>query len=149
MARAAFMQLYSFLLAQRGQTETFTCTLPGYTAPLGSWLGTPAVNGAGQTGTTVALSGFTASQIGVVKAGDLLQFSGGTKVYMATADADSNGSGQVSLSIQPALVASPASGALVTVRNVAFTVAMTADNLDMALSPGLLTPLSVSMIEVY
>jgi hypothetical protein len=149
MRRSVFMQFYAFLIAQRGQADTFTCTLAGHTAPQGTWPGTPVVTGAGQTGRSINLSGFTASQTGVAKAGDLIKFTGHTKVYMVTADANSSVTGTATLAIEPALLASPANGELVVYNNVPFTVAMTSDNLDMALSPGMMAPLSISVVEVF
>ena len=149
MKRSVFMAYYAFLLAQRGQADTFVCTMPGHTAAQGTWSGSPVVSGAGQTGRSVVLGGFTASQAGVAKAGDLIKFAGHTKVYMVTADAASNVSGVATVAIEPALVASPANGESVVSSNVPFTVAMTSDNLDMALSPGMMAALSVSVIEVY
>lgn len=149
MRRSVFMQFYAFLLGQRGQADTFTCTLAGHTAPQGTWSGTPVVSGASQTGRSVVLGGFTASQTGVAKAGDLFKFAGHTKVYMVTADASSNGSGVATLSMEPALLVSPSSGEALVSSNVPFTVALTSDNLDMALSPGMLSPLAISVVEVY
>jgi hypothetical protein len=149
MRRSVFMQFYAFLIGQRGQADTFTCTLAGHTAPQGLWTGTPVVSGASQTGRSVTLSGFPGSQTGIAKAGDLIKFAGHTKVYMVTADANSNVSGIAALSIEPALLQSPANAEAVVSSNVPFTVALAADNLDMALSPGLLTPLAISVVEVY
>lgn len=149
MRRSVFMQFYAFIVSQRGQADTFTCTLAGHTTPQGSWLGTPVVSGASQTGRSINLSGFTASQTGVAKAGDLFKFAGHTKVYMVTADANSNVSGLATLSIEPALVVSPGNAEAITSSNVPFTVALASDTADMALSPGLLTPLSISVAEVY
>lgn len=149
MLRVHLGELFAFLLSQRGQADTFTTTLQGQTAPQGSWAGSPVVNGASQTGSTVALSGFTASQTNVVKAGDLLKFAGHTKVYMATADASSNASGQASVAIMPALVTSPANGEAVVSSNVPFTVALTSDNLETSMQPGVVYGLAIDLVEVY
>lgn len=149
MRRNLFAQFQGFLLSQRGQADTFTTTLPGYTAPQGTWPGTPLVNGASQTGRSIIMDGFTASQTGVAKCGDLLKFAGHTKVYMITADANSNGSGQATLSIEPALVASPADNEAIVTSNVPFTVALASDSLDTNLSPGVLFTLEIDMVEVF
>lgn len=149
MARSIFMQFFAFFTAQRGQADSFTCTLAGHTAPLGTWAGAPVVNGAGQTGRVVNLLGFTASQTGICKAGDIFKFSSHSKVYMVTADATSTAGGLVALSIEPALIASPANAEALVTSNVPFTVARVSDTLDMALTPGLLTPLAVTVVEVW
>ena len=149
MKRAEFAALHAFLLSQRGQADTFTTVLPGHTAPQGTWAGAPVVSGAGQSGASVALSGFTASQTGVAKAGDLLKFAGHSKVYMVTADANSSGTGTATLSIQPALIASPANGEALTTSSVPFTVALASDNLDANLSPGVIYGLEIDLVEAW
>ncbi|NVO07730.1 MAG: hypothetical protein HXX19_18220 [Rhodoferax sp.] len=149
LSRAVMMQFYAFLLSVRGQSDTFTTVLPGHTAPLGSWAGTPLVSGASQTGNSINLQGFTASQTGVAKAGDLLQFSGHTKVYMVTADANSSGTGTATLNIQPALLMSPANLESIVTSYVPFTVALASDNADLGVQAGPLYGLNIDMVEVY
>lgn len=149
MPREVFMQFYAFLMALRGSNDTFTCTLAGHTAPQGSWAGTPVVNGASQTGRSVSMRGFTASAANVAKAGDLIKFAGHTKVYMVTADASADGSGIAAVSIEPALLESPADAEAITYSNVPFTVALASDTFDMALTPGMLAPLSITAMEVF
>jgi hypothetical protein len=73
-------------------------------------LGLPTVNGNGQTGRTLATTGWTPHA--VLRAG--MCFSVGTdtatRFYMLTADVTVNGSGQATLSISPSLRESPATG---------------------------------------
>ena len=54
-----------------------------------------------------------------------MKFAGNDKVYMITSDIQSNGSGQATLPIEPALVASPANDEAVVAENIPFTVALT------------------------
>lgn len=77
--------------------------------------GSPVVNGAGQTGTTVSLRGFAAGY--VIRDGQFLSFTDGTYLYLhrATADATANGSGVVSVPLWPMLRQSFADGAAVNV----------------------------------
>jgi hypothetical protein len=147
--RAYLSALYAFLLAQRGQTDTFTATLAGHIAPQGTWLGSPVVNGAGQTGRSVALRGFTASQAAAVKAGDLLKFAGHTKVYMVTTDAASDGTGLATLTIEPQLIATIADAEALVYSSVPFTVALAGDNLDTVIAPGMLYTLDIDLVEVF
>ncbi len=149
MRRAVFMQFFAFLMAQRGQADTFTTQLPGHNTPQGTWSGTPVVNGAGQTGRVINLRGLTASQAAAAKAGDILTLAGQTKVYMVTADAASDAGGLAAVAIEPALLASPADGAAVTTSNVQFTVALASDNLDTNLTPGIFYSLVVDLVEVF
>ena len=147
--RATIMQFYAFLIGQRGQADTFTTILPGHTTPQGSWAGSPVVGAASQTGTSIAMTGFTASQTGVAKAGDFLKFAGHTKVYMVTADANSAVGGTATLSIQPALLVSPAAGEAITTSSVPFTVSLASDTLDGSIQAGPIYSFNIDMVEVW
>lgn len=73
--------------------------------------GVPAVNGASQTGSSLALDGFPPSTVNAVKAGDRIGLTTG-QVVTATANATANSSGQVTVSIDPPLRSSPADNSL-------------------------------------
>ena len=69
--------------------------------------------------------GWTTANTGVIfKAGDFLKFANHDKVYTVTADAISDGSGDETISIEPALVTSPANDSAITYTSVPFTVAL-------------------------
>ena len=88
----------------------------GFTTPRGTWVGTPLVNGASQTGTTVAVDGIT----GTVSTFDYVQFAGSTKVYQLAA-----GSTNTSLELNSPLVVSPGNDTAVIFGNdVSFNFAM-------------------------
>lgn len=87
---------------------------------VGTKAGAPAVNGAGQTGATLATDGWSNSSA-VLKAGDIFTITGVFRVHPETkqstgvqqqfvvkADASSNGSGAASLQISPAIITSGA-----------------------------------------
>jgi hypothetical protein len=104
---------------------------------VGALGGTPLVNGANQTGSTVSIDGGTASITGYLKKGDVIQFAGVYAVnsmnyqstgvlqdFVVQADVDTNGSGQASVNIKPSIItsgtnqtvtAAPADNAAVTV----------------------------------
>lgn len=149
MLRSEFAPLHAFLLSQRGQADTFTTTLPGHTSPRGSWLGSPIVNGPSQSGRTINLRGLTANQTGIAKAGDLIKFPSHSKVYMVTADANSDSSGTSSVSIEPALIATPDDGEAPVTTNVPFNVALASDTLDANISPGVLYGMEVNLVEAW
>jgi len=81
--------------------------------------GTPLVKGANQAGNTLLIDGATASQTGYLKAGDYIQLGTGTssRLHMVVADANTDGSGNASLEIEPALRTSPADNLAVIVAN--------------------------------
>jgi hypothetical protein len=68
------------------------------------------VNGAGQTGKTLAVSGYTPGNL-IFRAGDFIEAGGELK--MVTTAATANGSGLATLAITPAWRASPANGSAV------------------------------------
>ncbi len=149
LTRVQFAPIQAFVIAQRGQWDNFTMLLPGHKAPQGVATGTPLVNGAGQSGRTLATRGWSASVTGILKAGDFIGLTGQTKVYMVTADASTDASGNATLTIEPALMGSPADGAALIVRNVPFTLALASDTLEMAVQPPVLYNFSLSLLEAY
>lgn len=106
--------------------------------------GTPLVNGASQTGASLATDGWSNSITGVLKQGDVFtiagvyavnpqsrQSTGALQQFVVTADANSNGSGVATLSISPSITtsgafqtvtASPADNAAITVVGAASTL---------------------------
>jgi len=112
----------SFLMKLYGQKGTFLLGDPNGGTARGSastTAGTPVVNGASQTGGTLAIDGLPASATGYLKAGDYIQLGSGStsQLYKVLNDADTNGSGEVTLDIWPNLRSSPADGATVVVEN--------------------------------
>ena len=77
--------------------------------------GTTLVNGASQSGTSLAIDGIT----GVPQAGDVFKIAGINLVYTVTADASVSGGGGSTLAINPALASNPADNAVVTFISVA------------------------------
>jgi hypothetical protein len=151
--RALFAPIWAMVVKQQGRWDTFTWVLPKYGVPQGTWptSGTINVDGASQTGTTLNIKGLTAGQTGIAKAGDFFVAAGASKVYMVTADANSDGSGKAALSIMPKLVASPADNAALTYTSVPFTLALAEDMNEFgASSPaGMTLGFELELVEVY
>lgn len=135
MTREQAAPILAFAVAQRGQFETFTFVPPPLAQPLGQGGGSPLVNGAGQTGRNIALKSAPANVTGWLKAGDLIKFAGHAKVYMVMSDANTDATGNVTLTIEPALETSPADGEAVTISNVPFQVSFVDDNQAVAFAP--------------
>ena len=122
MAREDAEQWVSFLMKLYGQKGTFLLGDPLASTPRGSAssaAGTPVVNGASQTGGTLAIDGLPASATGYLKAGDYIQLGSAAtaQFYKVLTDADSNSSGEATLQIWPNLRSSPSDGATVVVSN--------------------------------
>lgn len=152
MTRAQMAPILAFVMALRGQYGSFTFVMPtgSYETAQGSFAtpGTIQVDGASQTGRSINLKGFTNSQTGVVKAGDFIKFSD-SKVYMATADANSDGSGHSTVSIEPSLIVSPADSETVVYTSIPFTFALAGDAVEIPVRPPLIHDYSVSFVEAY
>ncbi len=100
-----------------GGNASITGTLTPVDGPTPPAPAAALVNGADQTGATLAVDGLQPSKADVFKAGDYFQIGTGSssRLHMVTADADSNASGEATLDIWPPLRSSPADNAAVTV----------------------------------
>lgn len=113
MKRAVAANWVAFLVSLRGRRGTFYGFDPDAKSMLGTATGTFAVNGGSQTGNTLAIDGLSAS--GTILRGTYIQV--GVYLYMVVEDGTANGSGEVTLSIEPGLRTSPANNDSVTVSN--------------------------------
>ena len=91
----------SFLIKLRGRRGTFKAGDQDRKTIQGATVGTVLVNGAGQTGNSINVDGVGATVTGAFKAGDYITIQ--DRLYMVTDDANSNGSGEATLYIEPAL----------------------------------------------
>lgn len=112
LKREVAAELKAFLVSLNGPVGTFYAGDFLNSSPLGSVSGTVLVNGAGQSGQVLNVDGIGASLTNAFKAGDWIQI--GNYLYMILKNVNSNGSGQASLDIWPALRSSPADNAAVT-----------------------------------
>ena len=110
---------------------------------VGNYAGTPVVNGAAQTGSSLVTNGWTANLTGLLNVGDVFtlagvyainpknrQSTGSLQNFVVQTLANSDGSGNATLSIYPAITisgayqtvsAAPANGAAITVKGAANT----------------------------
>lgn len=122
--------LDAFLATLDGAWQTFY--FGPYLAGLaraGAGGGTPLVNNAGQTGSALATDGWP-NNTTVLKAGDYLHFDAGGRreLKIVTADATSNGAGQVTISIKPPIRVSPADGAPLEITQPTCVMALVEDD---------------------
>jgi hypothetical protein len=90
----------AFLVRLGGMAGRFRMTPPDLDQ-LGTMNGTGVIAGAGQTGTTINTSGWTANQASLFTEGDYIEFNGELKLIVLAAA--SNGSGLATLEIAPPL----------------------------------------------
>src|SRR5712671_2489275 len=115
LTHAQAQEWIAFLMSLRGQAKVFQLGDPLATAPRGSRLGTPLVDGAGQTGYLLATKGWTANAVGVLLPGDWIQV--GYRIYRTLVIATADGAGKLVLSIWPQLRESPGDGDSITLNN--------------------------------
>ena len=102
--------MQAFLVKLNGQQHRFT--LQDHSHKLrGAGGGTLRVNGATQSGTTLVCDGATASVNNYLRAGDYISFN--NELHMVVVDANSDASGNVSLSIAPPIRKTPADDTIV------------------------------------
>ena len=116
-------EVFAFLQKQKGSFEDFTIVAPLDNLGAGKAETDIQVVGAHTSGdASIVLDGFSASQTGALKAGDIIKFANHSKVYMVQSDIDSDGTGALTVLISPNLVASLADNEAVTVNKPSFTV---------------------------
>ena len=103
-------EMQAFLVKLKGQQHRFTLHDHSYTRR-GAGGGTLLIKGASQSGTTLACDGATASVNNYLRAGDYISFN--NELHMVVADANSDASGNVTLSIAPPIRKTPSDNAVV------------------------------------
>ena len=150
MTRSEFAPIYAFAIKQKGQFETFTYVPPVVSTSQGDTTESPVVDGALTVGASSAtIDGLTASESGIIKAGDFFKFSGHSKIYMATADMDADGTGHGTLSFAPDLLNAVANDETITFAAVPFTVAFTQNLTQFNTDTTALYGFSMSLIEGF
>lgn len=127
MTKAQAAEWIAFFLKCKGRAEAFTAYDPDWKVNLGAWSGTPLVKGAGQTGNSLIIDGCTANVVNWGRAGDY--FSVNSELKRLTTNANSNGSGEVTLSFESVLRASPTDNAPITFNPATCNMILTSDNL--------------------
>ena len=95
-------EVFAFLQKQKGSFEDFTIAAPLDNLGAVRLETDIQVVGAHTSGdASIALDGFSASQTGALKAGDLIKFANHSKVYMVRDTADSLSAGEMTLTISP------------------------------------------------
>ena len=117
------MDVFAFLQKQKGSFENFTIQLPFENRGADKSSTSVKVNGSHTASDgTIALDGFSTSTTAVLKAGDMIKFSGHTKVYMVQSDIDSNSSGEATVLIEPNLVTALSDNEVVSMNRPSLTV---------------------------
>lgn len=149
MTQAQFQEYHAFLVKQKGSFETFDIDYPLDNQGAGKANTSVLTREAHSVGdSTIAVDGISASQDDALKAGDLIKFSGHNKVYMVTADVNSNGLGQSTISIEPPLQATLADDESVDMNRPTFKVALMQDDILYSTDASGLFTLSFEVREI-
>lgn len=110
----------AWLLSLNGMSGSFLMGDPNRATPRGSaatTAGTPVVNGADQTGSSLSIDGLPTSVTGYLKAGDYIQLGAGSTatLYKVVTDVDTNSSGEATLDLWPNILTAPSDNAVVIV----------------------------------
>jgi hypothetical protein len=147
MQRATAGDWQAFFTKLRGLAGRFYAGDPNAAAPRGTALGTPLVNGAGQTGTTLVTDGWTISQAQALLPGDYFQVGYELKLVVATVV--SNGSGAATITFEPPLRASPADNAPIITSNPVCIMRLSDPNQGWDIEPASIYGFSFSAIESF
>jgi hypothetical protein len=148
MTRAQAEPWIAVLSSLNGSEGSFLLGDTANLAPRGTATGTPLVKGASQTGYDLVTDGWTNGVTGILKAGDWIQLGTGStaRLYKVMADANSNGSGEATLTLWPKLRSSPADNAAITISSPMGRF-MLADDIDWTIDAQKLYSLSFQAIE--
>jgi hypothetical protein len=147
--RLQWINWRAFFLQLDGMTNDFY----GYDVDckynLGSWGGTPLVKGASQTGSSLLIDGCPNNITNYAMAGDYFTVNGELK--QITANANSNGSGEVTLSFKPMLRNSPADNAAITFNPSMCRMILTSDTMTQweCDKNGIYSPKTFDAMEVF
>ena len=136
--------LQAFVIQVLGLADNFTLTPHDYSAR-GAFGGTPLVNGASQTGNSLAVDGCSASISNWIRAGDFFQV--GNELKMATEDASTNASGEITISFVPELRAAPADDAVITTSTPSGVFRFVRPRMGWSSRPAFISSMTIECIE--
>lgn len=148
VTRTGGAPIEAFIAALRGRYGTFLwgpvhAKLPTGTA---NTVGV-TVNGGGQTGNALAVAGLGAGK--TLLSGDYFQLGSGStaRLYIVSQDATADGSGNATLSIEPALRTSPSNGDAVVLSSPLGQWRLTSDDVGVVVGAPGLYAVSLSCME--
>ena len=141
------LEYIGFLQRLQGRVHSFFGYDANHRSPSGTISGsTLLVNGANQTGTSLILDGGANSTL-VLKTGDF--FSVNNELKMITANATTDGSGDVTVNFVPSLRSSPGDDAVITTTNPVCTMKLTGDSTTYSINTSSIYGISFSGVEVF
>ena len=136
--------MQAFVTKLNGQEHRFNLHDHSFTRR-GTGGGTLRVNGANQSGASLVCDGATASVTNYLREGDYVSF--GNELHLITADTNSDGSGNVTLSIAPPIRKSPADDTAIDYTSPVSGVFMLASPASWSNQPGVFSSFTIEAIE--
>lgn len=136
--------MQAFVTKLNGQEHRFNLHDHSFTRR-GTGGGTLRVNGANQSGASLVCDGATASITNYLREGDYVSF--GNELHLITADSNSDGSGNVTLSIAPPIRKSPADDTAIDYTSPVSGVFMLASPASWSNQPGVFSSFTIEAIE--
>lgn len=136
--------MQAFVTKLNGQEHRFNLHDHSFTRR-GTGGGTLRVNGANQSGASLVCDGATASITNYLREGDYVSF--GNELHLITADTNSDGSGNVTLSIAPPIRKSPADDTAIDYTSPVSGVFMLASPASWSNQPGVFSSFTIEAIE--
>jgi hypothetical protein len=133
----------SFVVQARGQANDFQ--VPVDPTAQSAVVATPLINGAGQTGRSLASDGWPVSST-VLQAGQFITIN--NQLLQLTANVVSNASGQATLSFEPPIRVSPADNAAIEFRNP-YCLMYMLEEPTISVEAGYVYSLSLNLRESY
>jgi len=146
MARTNWQIWTSFFDRLNGKANTFNAICADNKNTLGTSTGTPLVNGASQTGTSIITDGWTASTL-VLKAGDYISIE--SELKRVTQDVTSDGGGNATINFVPKIRVTPLDNASVITEDCKCEMRLNINNINFRIDPsGISEPLTFNAREV-
>jgi len=154
MARATAQPWLAILAELEGPAGRFYQGDPYALTPLGAvGASAPLVNAASQTGGTLITDGWDFSVTGIMLKGDFFSYDvplGGRQLHQMIADANSDGSGNVTLSFKPNIRESPANNAAITISSPTCVMRLPDDNQALwSMDEGGLYSIALNAVESF
>ena len=141
--------LQAFVVQVLGQADNFTLTPHDY-SPRGAFeikagFSRAQINGASQTGNSLSIDKCKNDTANWIRAGDFFQI--GTELKMATADASSDGSGEITIEFVPELRTSPANNSDVIVSDPAGVFRFVQPRMGWSSRPPFISSMTLECVE--
>lgn len=141
----------AWLISLRGQFGTFNMGDPARAVARGTARGTDTVtvNGAGQTGQDLNITSDQLSETGYLLAGDYIQIGSGSTatLHKVLVDADTDASGDATLTLWPSVRTAPTDGAAVVVQSAVGRWRLAGNETEWSVNEAMIYGLSFSAME--